>query len=189
MESLTTIDAVEAMKRRPDGLRRILFVCLGNICRSPAAEGVMRAIVEENEGRGAAVENEWEIDRPGARTRFVIDSAGTGDYHIGDLPDRRMRIHAQRRGYNLTHRARQVSEADFDRFDLIVGMDASNLRNLRSLAPTAEAEKKIVPMADFFRIATRYDYVPDPYYEGAEGFELVLDLLEDGCRNLYEQLK
>lgn len=92
-------------------------------------------------------------------------------------------------GYNLTHRARQVSEADFDRFDLIVGMDASNLRNLRSLSPTPEAEKKIVPMADFFRIATRYDYVPDPYYEGAEGFELVLDLLEDGCRNLYEQLK
>ena len=86
MESLTTIDAVEAMKRRPDRLRRILFVCLGNICRSPAAEGVMRAIVEENEGRGVAVENEWEIDRPGARTRFVIDSAGTGDYHIGDLP-------------------------------------------------------------------------------------------------------
>ena len=189
MESLTTIDAVEAMKRRPDRLRRILFVCLGNICRSPAAEGVMRAIVEENEGRGVAVENEWEIDRPGARTRFVIDSAGTGDYHIGDLPDRRMRIHAQRRGYNLTHRARQVCEADFDRFDLIVGMDASNLRNLHSLAPTPEAEKKIVPMADFFRIATRYDYVPDPYYEGAEGFELVLDLLEDGCRNLYEQLK
>lgn len=164
------------MKRRPDGLRRILFVCLGNICRSPAAEGVMRAIVEKTEGRGA-------------RTRFVIDSAGTGDYHIGDLPDRRMRIHARRRGYNLTHRARQVSEADFDRFDLIVGMDASNLRNLRSLSPTPEAEKKIVPMADFFRIATRYDYVPDPYYEGAEGFELVLDLLEDGCRNLYEQLK
>ena len=119
----------------------------------------------------------------------MIDSAGTGDYHIGDLPDRRMRIHARRRGYNLTHRARQVSEADFDRFDLIVGMDASNLRNLRSLSPTPEAEKKIVPMADFFRIATRYDYVPDPYYEGAEGFELVLDLLEDGCRNLYEQLK
>lgn len=185
-----TIDAIEAMKRRPDGLRRVLFVCLGNICRSPAAEGVMQAIVEEREGRGSVVENEWEIDpQKQGRTRFVIDSAGTGDYHIGDLPDRRMRIHAQRRGYTLTHHARQISEADFDRFDLIVGMDASNLRNLRSLAPTPEAAGKVVPMADFFRIATRYDYVPDPYYEGAEGFELVLDLLEDGCRNLYELLK
>ena len=183
MESLTTIDAVEAMKRRPDRLRRILFVCLGNICRSPAAEGVMRAIVEENEGRGAAVENEWEIDRPGARTRFVIDSAGTGDYHIGDLPDRRMRAHAARRGYDLTHRCRQISMSDFFDFDLIIGMDESNLRNLRRLAPTVEAEQKIMPA--FFDDTRHYDYVPDPYYEGADGFELVLDLLQAATRNLY----
>ncbi len=150
---------------------RVLFVCLGNICRSPAAEGVMRKIVDEN----------------GASDRWVIDSAGTGNYHIGDLPDKRMRVHALRRGYELTHRCRQVRESDFDDFDLIVGMDAQNLRNLHRLAPSPEAEAKIVPMADFVRnLATRYDHIPDPYYEGAEGFELVLDLLEDACSHIYD---
>lgn len=152
---------------------RILFVCLGNICRSPAAEGVMRRVVTEH---------------PGAETRFEIDSAGTGRYHIGQLPDNRMRIHARRRGLELDHRCRQVSEADFDRFDMIVGMDDSNIANLRRLAPTVEAEEKIVPMAAFVSMAMRYDHIPDPYYEGAEGFELVLDLLEDGCANLYSML-
>ena len=141
---------------------KILFVCLGNICRSPAAEGVMKAVVE---------------------------SAGTGNYHIGDLPDRRMRIHAQRRGYNLTHICRQVRPSDFEEFDLIVAMDASNRRNLQLVAPTPEAEEKIIMMADFADLATKYDHIPDPYYEGAEGFELVLDLLESACDNLYQQLK
>lgn len=149
-------------------LRRILFVCLGNICRSPAAQGVLQAIV----------------DARGLSDSWLIDSAGTGDYHTGDLPDRRMRVHAQRRGYSLTHRARQVREADFDRFDLIIPMDASNERHLRRMAPTPEAEVKVVPMAVWTDIATRYDHVPDPYYEGAEGFELVLDLLENACANL-----
>ena len=152
---------------------RILFVCLGNICRSPAAQGVMQAIV----------------DAEGDSARFTIDSAGTGNYHIGELPDKRMRVQARRRGYELTHHCRRVCESDFTDFDLIIGMDASNLQNLRSMAPTAEAAERVVAMADFFTLATRYDYVPDPYYEGAEGFELVLDLLEDGCRNLYEALK
>ncbi len=148
---------------------RVLFVCLGNICRSPAGEGVMRALVEEH----------------GDEARWEIDSAGTGNYHIGDLPDNRMRVHARRRGYELVHRCRQVSERDFDRFDIIIGMDAQNLRNLRRLAPSPEAEEKIVGMAEFFDICTTYDYVPDPYYEGAEGFELVLDLLQSGCNRLY----
>ena len=151
---------------------RVLFVCLGNICRSPAAEGVMRALVEE---RGDAAM--WEID-----------SAGTGNYHIGDLPDKRMRIHARRRGYELTHRCRQVSAGDFEDFDLIIGMDAMNLRNLRAMAPSPEAERKIMGMGELFDVATRYDYVPDPYYEGAEGFELVLDLLQSGCGRLYEEV-
>ena len=153
-------------------LRRILFVCLGNICRSPAAEGVFRDIVT----------------RQGNPAEWTIDSAGTGGYHTGDLPDSRMRIHARRRGYELTHRARKVTESDFDDFDLIVGMDNSNVANLRRLAPSPEAEKKVVPMAEFIGKAMRYDYVPDPYSEGAEGFELVLDLLEDGCQNLYNTL-
>lgn len=152
---------------------RILFVCLGNICRSPAAEGVMRAIVESE----------------GAAIRYDIDSAGTGNYHIGELPDNRMRVHARRRGYELTHRCRQVTPSDFDDFDLIVAMDASNQRNLQRIAPSPEAEDKIIMMADFADLATRYDHIPDPYYEGAEGFELVLDLLVSACRNLFDRLE
>lgn len=150
----------------------VLFVCLGNICRSPAAEGVLRAIVDE----------------AGDSDRWTIDSAGTGRYHIGQLPDNRMRIHARRRGLELTHRCRQVCEADFDDFDLIIPMDADNEANLRRLAPTADALDKIVPMAEFVDMAMRYDHIPDPYYEGAEGFELVLDLLQNGCDRLFHLL-
>lgn len=149
---------------------RVLFVCLGNICRSPAAEGVMRSIVEEK-GREA----EWEID-----------SAGTGNYHVGDLPDHRMRIHARRRGLELTHRCRQVAPSDFDDFDIIIGMDSQNIANLRYAAPSPEAEAKIMSMGELLPATSGYDYVPDPYYEGSEGFELVLDLLQDGCQKLYD---
>ena len=149
---------------------RVLFVCLGNICRSPAADGIMHAIVEEH-----CDETRWEID-----------SAGTGGYHIGDLPDNRMRIHARRRGLELNHICRQVRYSDFDDFDLIIPMDANNEANLRRMAPSIENEAKIVPMAKFINMSLRYDYIPDPYYEGAEGFELVLDLLQNGCANLYD---
>lgn len=163
---------IERLRERTEPVR-VLFVCLGNICRSPAAEGVMRAIT----------------DRRGRHADWIIDSAGTGNYHIGELPDRRMRIHAQRRGYELTHRCRQVRSADFDDFDLIIPMDASNERNLRALAPSAGDEAKIIPMASFVRtLATRFDHIPDPYYEGAEGFELVLDLLDDACEHLFSLL-
>lgn len=152
--------------------KRVLFVCLGNICRSPAADGIMRSIVA---GEGVA-----DID---------IDSAGTGRYHIGQLPDQRMRLHAHRRGLELNHRCRQVTASDFDDFDMIIGMDSANVEDLRDIAPTPEAERKIVAMSEFFNPSTRFDYVPDPYYEGAEGFELVLDLLEEGCRNLFNELE
>lgn len=152
---------------------KVLFVCLGNICRSPAAHGVFQSIV----------------DNAGDSARWDIDSAGTGAYHTGELPDKRMRVHAQRRCYTLSHRARQVCEADFDRFDIIVAMDASNAANLRRLAPTTEQESKIVGMMEFCTLATRYDHVPDPYYEGSEGFELVLDLLENACANLHTALQ
>ncbi len=151
---------------------RILFVCLGNICRSPAADGIMHSVVESH----------------GDTERWVIDSAGTYGGHSGDMPDKRMRIHARRRGYELTHRARQIKPADFTDFDLIIAMDSSNEITLRRMAPTLEDEKKVVPINVFFRRATRYDYVPDPYYEGAEGFELVLDLLEDSCENIFNLL-
>lgn len=149
---------------------RVLFVCLGNICRSPAAEGIFKRIVSEG----------------GMADRFVIDSAGIGSWHVGDLPDLRMRIHASRRGLELTHRARQIKPADFDDFDLIIGMDHSNVSDLKGLAPTVEAARKVHPMARWIGGTLKhYDHVPDPYHEGAEGFELVLDLLEDALLRFY----
>ena len=150
----------------------VLFVCLGNICRSPAAQAVMQAMV----------------DRRGLTERFFIDSAGTGGWHIGDLPDKRMRVHARPRGYELIHRARKVHASDFEDFDLIVGMDAANVDDLRDLAATIEQQDKVVMMGDYIRLYPNYDYVPDPYYEGSEGFELVLDLLEDSCENLLDRI-
>ena len=150
----------------------VLFICLGNICRSPAAQAVMQRMVDER----------------GLTDRFFIDSAGIGGWHIGDLPDKRMRVHTRPRGYELTHRARKVNSADFEDFDLIVGMDAGNVDDLRSLAATIEQERKVVMMGDYIRLYPNYDYVPDPYYEGSEGFELVLDLLEDSCDNLLNRI-
>ena len=150
----------------------ILFVCLGNICRSPAAQGVMQAMVDER----------------GLTDRFLIDSAGTGGWHVGDLPDKRMRVHARPRGYELTHRARTVQWSDFEDFDLIVGMDAANMSDLRHMAATPEQQDKVVMMGNYIRQYPHYDHVPDPYYEGSEGFELVLDLLEDACDNLLNQI-
>lgn len=129
------------------------------------------------------------MEEANASSRYVIDSAGTGNYHIGDLPDHRMRIHARRRGLELTHHARQVCLDDFIDFDYIVGMDSANLHNLRRMAPSVEAARKIIAMAQFFPAGCRYDHVPDPYYEGAEGFELVLDLLAEGCQQLFNALE
>ena len=156
----------------PNKPRKILFVCLGNICRSPAAEGVMKSVLESENAMG-----------------WTIDSAGTGDYHIGDLPDSRMRSAARRRGLDLVHRCRQVRESDFEDFDIIIGMDANNMANLRRMAPTTEAVAKLKPIAEFLPAGCGYDYVPDPYSEGAEGCELVLDLLENACRNIYQAYK
>ncbi len=151
---------------------KILFVCLGNICRSPAAQGVMQALIDER----------------GLSDRFYLDSAGTYGGHAGELPDRRMRVHAQRRGCNLTHRSRRVIGRDFEEFDLIVAMDGSNFRNLQDMAATLEECDKVVMMGKYIRHYQHYDYVPDPYYEGAEGFELVLNLLEDACEALLNGL-
>lgn len=150
----------------------ILFICLGNICRSPAAQAVMQRLVDER----------------GLTDRFFIDSAGIGGWHIGDLPDKRMRVHARPRGYELTHRARRVQYSDFEDFDLIVGMDATNVDDLHARAATIEQKDKVVMMGDYIRQYPNYDHVPDPYYEGSEGFELVLDLLEDACRNLLDSI-
>lgn len=119
--------------------------------------------------------------------RFPADSAGTYSGHRGDLPDRRMRRAASARGYELTHRARPVSMSDFFDFDLIIAMDDSNFTDLMHLAPSVETSWKIKRMADYFT-GHSFDYVPDPYYMGQDGFELVLDLLEDACKNLFETL-
>ncbi len=151
--------------------KKILFVCLGNICRSPAAEGIMKEMVKKNELQ-----------------RFIeIDSAGILNYHEGELPDQRMRLHASRRGYNLVSRSRPVTYNDFFDFDLIIGMDDSNIQNLMQKAPDIESQKKIRRMTDYCK---RYanDHVPDPYYGGESGFELVLDLLEDACEGLIDEL-
>lgn len=153
--------------------KRILFVCLGNICRSPAAQGIMQSL----------------IDNEGLEQEFELDSAGLYGGHAGELPDNRMRQHARNRGYILDHRSRPVKTSDFEDFDLIVAMDDSNFSRLKSLAPTISDEKKIVRMIDYVKGYPQYHSVPDPYYEGAEGFEIVLDLLEDGCRNLLEKLR
>lgn len=165
---------VEAVGRaRTEGRAvRLLFVCLGNICRSPAAQGIVESIARE---RGMAGQVE-------------CDSAGFYGGHAGSLPDSRMRAAASRRGYRLDHRARRIREADFDRFDLLIGMDRQNDDDLRRLAPTIEDENKIIGMADFALSYPEATYVPDPYYEGAEGFELVLDLLQDAAGHLLDTI-
>ena len=154
-------------------MKKILFVCLGNICRSSTAEGVMLHLLKE-----AGLEKE-----------FVIDSAGILAYHEGELPDSRMRAHAARRGYKLVHRSRPVRTEDFYNFDLIIGMDDRNIDDLQERAPGVEEQKKIHRMTEFCTRFTHTDHVPDPYYGGAEGFEYVLDLLEDACAGLLEHLK
>ena len=151
---------------------KILFVCLGNICRSCSAEEVMRTLVK----------------REGLEGRIELDSAGILSCHKGELPDSRMRMHASRRGYQLTHRSRPVCTADFLEFDMLIGMDDRNIQDLKDRAPSPEAEKKIHRMAEFCK-QKQVDYVPDPYYGGASGFENVLDILEDACEGLLEKVK
>ena len=152
-------------------MTKILFVCLGNICRSSSAEEIMRTFVA----------------REGLDKDIQVDSAGILSYHQGELPDERMRAHAIRRGYNLTHRSRPVRTDDFFDFDLIIGMDDRNIQDLKDRAPSVEAEKKICRMTDFC-VKKVIDYVPDPYYGGAQGFENVLDILEDACQGLLDKI-
>jgi protein-tyrosine phosphatase len=154
---------------------RILFVCMGNICRSPTAEGVMRRLLREA-GLGDAVE---------------IDSAGTGGWHAGEPPDARAAEAAGRRGIVLEGAARQVTAADFEAFDLLVAMDRENLRELLALAPDEEAAEKVRLLREFDPAsADAGDLdVPDPYYGGERGFERVLDLVEAACRGLLDELR
>lgn len=149
---------------------RILFICLGNICRSPLAETILNAKLAA------------------AGLHAEVDSAGLIAYHAGEQADPRMRAHAARRGYTITHRARQITQADFDRFDLIIGMDADNLRTLESMAPP-HAIHKITSAVTYCH---KFDYaeaVPDPYYGGDAGFEYAIDLLEDACDGIIATLQ
>jgi protein-tyrosine phosphatase len=151
---------------------RILFVCLGNICRSPTAEVVFRAIAS----------------RDAPDLLLEVESAGTAGYHVGELPDRRTRQAAARRGYDLsTLKARIVEPDDFEHFDLILAMDRENLRALERRAP-AHARERLRLFLDFAP-ETGVSEVPDPYYGGPNGFEEVLDLIEAASRGLIEHLR
>ena len=150
----------------------LLFICLGNICRSPAADGIMRHLVDER----------------GLSGRVLIDSAGIGSWHVGQLPDRRMRSCGERHGYVFDHRARQFSSADFDRFDLIAVMDAENEHDVMRQARSAADRAKIIRMSDYLRRHPGQRTIPDPYYGTDRDFELVIDLLEDACAGLLDDI-
>lgn len=151
---------------------KILFVCLGNICRSPSAEAVMKALVQKQ----------------GLADHFEIDSAGILDVHQGEPADARMKRHASIRGYQLTSISRPICQHDFTHFDLIIGMDDQNIHDLMLLAPDDAARHKIHKMTDFAH-SGHYAIVPDPYYGGDQGFEMVLDILEEACEGLLHSLK
>ena len=129
------------------------------------------------------------VDRAGLSGDIYLDSAGTYGGHAGDRSDARMRRAAAARGIEMTHRARQVREEDFERFDRIIAMDDNNYEALFRLAPNRDAQNKIFRFREYLRRYRDWSYIPDPYYEGHEGFELVLDLLEDGCATLLEELR
>jgi len=151
---------------------QVLFVCLGNICRSPSAEAVMNAFVK----------------RENLEDEIKVDSAGILAWHSGEPADRRMQTHASERGYQLTSISRQVKAEDFEKFDIIVGMDHENMRDLRALDTENKYSDKLYMMTGFCN-SIPADSVPDPYYGGASGFENVLDILEDACEGLLDRIK
>jgi protein-tyrosine phosphatase len=156
-----------------DAPTRLLFVCLGNICRSPTAEGVMRSLVAE----------------AGLQSSIELDSAGTGAWHVDSPPDARAAAAAHARGIALEGLARQVRREDFDDFDLILAMDRANLRELRQLAGDERARAKVRLLREFDPDAGDQDLeVPDPYYGGPGGFDEVLDLVQAACAGLLAQI-
>lgn len=152
-------------------MKSILFICLGNICRSPMAETIFCKILQEK----------------GKLSEFHIDSAGLIDFHEGEKADHRMRAHAEKRNYEITHLSRPFTFDDFNKFDYIIGMDDQNMHQLNRLAKTPENQSKLYKITDFCQ-KTDVQNIPDPYYGGDKGFEYVIDLLEDACEGLYNKL-
>lgn len=150
---------------------KLLFVCLGNICRSPAGENIMNHL----------------ISNAGLSAQISCDSAGTASYHVGSPPDRRMSAALKRRGLPVTGKARQFHQQDFESFDLILAMDEQNYRNIMALDTEKAYGDKVRLMCSF---ASRHSQkeVPDPYYGGQEGFDFVIDLLTDSCEGLLKSL-
>ena len=151
---------------------RVLFVCMGNICRSPSAEAVMNAYISESE----------------LSNKILCDSAGTISHHAGEPADARMKKHALRRGFNLTSISRQVESNDFEEFDYIIGMDDDNMVNMQPFIQNMELVSKLSKMTNYCA-SDNPGYVPDPYYGGDAGFEQVLDILEDACKGLLDTIK
>lgn len=152
--------------------KRLLFVCMGNICRSPAAEGIMKGLVKKN----------------GLDSQIICDSAGTSSYHVGDPADARMIAFAKERGWILDTDAREFVAEDFEKFDYILTMDKNNFKNVMRLDPEGKFRNKVIPMTNYCKIH-QVDEVPDPYYQGDDGFTLVLDILEDACGEMLSKLK
>jgi protein-tyrosine phosphatase len=152
---------------------RLLFVCMGNICRSPTAEGVMRHLLREQ----------------GLEDEIELDSAGTGAWHVGNPPDRRATAAARARGIPLEGQARQVRPSDFEAFDLLLVADRENLADLRAIAPDDAARAKVRLLRSYDPASDGDLDVPDPYYGGPDGFEDVLDLVEAACRGLLAELR
>lgn len=152
-------------------MKKILFVCLGNICRSPAAEAILKKKTIQKNLDGT----------------IKIDSAGLLDYHEGETYDQRMIKHAMKRGYNLEGTSRPITQEDFELYDMIIAMDDEIYDSLNSMAVQTSPSRKIFRMIDFYS-KDDFSEVPDPYYASAKGFEIVLDILEDSCDNLLKNI-
>ena len=151
----------------------LLFVCLGNICRSPAAEGIVKKMIKDE----------------GLDNRYFVESAGTSSWTERKAPDERMRLHGTKRVYDFCSTARTFRSSDFEKFDYIIVMDNNNYMNVKKLAITEDDVAKIYRMTDFSINFSDHDHVPDPYYGGDDGFNLVMDLLEDAAKGLMKEVK